>query len=183
MKLEIDRVATLGMDRISDESEGFLSQEARNGGNDVIIYEKASFGYYIYLNGMPPHAWDALPDDVKAAAEAAKSGGATILCLDADSGVGTCTMLTLSTAYLTEATRDTLEKEPEENKVRLTLYDKSEYGWFLDVSETALAGSDRDAIPEDLLACVRLARHVNADILCFDRDAEPCWIPGLRTYN
>lgn len=88
-------------------------------------------------------------------------------------------MLTLSTAHLTETTRNLLEKESEENNMCLTVYDKATYGWFIYVAPNLLENNNN--IPADLKRCIDLAHHYDCTILCLDCDAEP--IDQLPQYD
>ena len=80
-------------------------------------------------------------------------------------------MLTLSTAHLTPETIWKLTNNPETDELCMTVYPKSEFGWFVYFS--GIPQSSIDALPKDLRACVYTAQNLNCDVLCFDCDAEP----------
>lgn len=94
--------------------------------------------------------------------------------------------LTISTAHISEKTKEFLNNEATNEDCMLTVYPKSEcgdiYGWFVYISmfkESNIA--KYDTLPEDLRQCIAFALDHNCEILCFDSDAYV--IPYLRRYD
>lgn len=85
----------------------------------------------------------------------------------------TNTVLNLSTAHLSPGTREMMERNNETNCLTLSTYPKNEFGWFVYIT----AQTNIDNLPDDLKACVTLAKHLNCNMICFDCDVEP--IKGL----
>ncbi len=80
-------------------------------------------------------------------------------------------ILTLSTVHVSEKTREMLDEEPETNTMTLSVYQKSDYGWFVYIPDDVAKGLEsKDGIPEDLKACVTLAIEHGCSILCLDCD-------------
>ena len=76
--------------------------------------------------------------------------------------------LDLSTAHLTPATREYLER----NNASPTTYPHPHgYGWFIHVPEDPALDPEPDEIPADLQTALALARTLDCDYLLFDRDA------------
>lgn len=81
--------------------------------------------------------------------------------------------LTVSTAHVKPATMVQLALEKCRNKMGLVVYDKGEYGFWVYISPEDI---DEDIpcnrIPQDLMACISLARNNNCEWLCLDSGAE-----------
>lgn len=88
-------------------------------------------------------------------------------------------VLTMSTAHISETTRNLLDAEPEANNMGLCVYEKSTYGWFIYVGKNNIEHAMN--IPSDLQACIDLAQQNECDILCLDCDAET--VDGLPEYD
>lgn len=76
-------------------------------------------------------------------------------------------MITLSTAHITEQTAKLLDKEPEKNNMTISVYKKSEYGWFLPIESIDY---NTAAIPEDLKKVIAFAKDHGCSWLCLDCD-------------
>lgn len=76
-------------------------------------------------------------------------------------------MIILSTAHITEQTAKLLDKEPEENSMTISVYKKSEYGWFLPIENISY---DTAAVPEDLKKVIAFAKDHGCSWLCLDCD-------------
>lgn len=90
-------------------------------------------------------------------------------------------MLTLSTAHISERTADMLAREPDSDFMGLSVYDKSigdgeSYGWFIYLPERYNSG-----IPDDLRRCLERARALGCGILCLDQDGP--LDPDLSVYD
>lgn len=77
-------------------------------------------------------------------------------------------MLVLSTAHITRETAEKLENDA----YALSTYPREEYGWFIYIPYDW----DEYELPEDLKACIKLAKNNNCVWLCLDCD-------GLTTHN
>lgn len=78
-------------------------------------------------------------------------------------------VMTVSTAHVSPETARAMDDDPEANQITLPVYRKGEFGWFVYLN----GSSEHDVLnlPDDLRACVRLARANDCSILCLDRDA------------
>ena len=83
-------------------------------------------------------------------------------------------MITLSTAHLSEQTRQLLNDDETE----LVIYPKNGYGWFIYLDKLI---QQPNKLPKDLQDCIELAQQMNCTILCFDRDADTT--SCLKQYN
>lgn len=84
-------------------------------------------------------------------------------------------MLTLSTAHITEETAKRLEKDPDDNNLGLSVYSKSNFGFFIyfrDIDGNLPKEYTNDDFPEDLYKCILLAHELGCEILCLDCDGE-----------
>lgn len=88
--------------------------------------------------------------------------------------------LTMSIAHITRTTEEKLEHEPDTNLMNLSVYKKSEYGYWIHVPEDFLK-SDRMEIPFDLWRCMMMAYENDCRWLCLDRDGME--IELLQTYD
>ena len=86
-------------------------------------------------------------------------------------------ILTISTAHITEETARLLDLEPKNNDMWLTVYNKSNFGWFMYVHKDL---DDRN-IPDDLRKCLEFAKENDCDWLCLDCDADI--VDGLDEYE
>lgn len=86
--------------------------------------------------------------------------------------------LTIATSHITEETDENLRKGDWCGQMGISVYDKAEFGYWI------WCGTDFDSnstIPEDLMACIKLAKENNCDWLCLDCDG--CEVDGLPTYE
>ena len=89
--------------------------------------------------------------------------------------------LTISTAHITERTMSKLENETDVNDMRLVVFSKGEYGYWIYCKDTVIEHGAANGIPEDLLKCMELAWKKNCKWLCLDRDEEVS--EELNSYN
>lgn len=92
-------------------------------------------------------------------------------------------MLTISTSHISKETADLLAGEyPIDSvpvwEISVGIYAKEEYGWYIYFS---LAEHIHPSMPEDLAACLRLARKHDCSILCLDTDGDI--VDSLATYD
>jgi hypothetical protein len=87
-------------------------------------------------------------------------------------------MLVLSTAHLDEDTALRMTKRLLPTGTALIYFDKSEYGWFVHVSEEI---ADREANALSLANCLDYAARLGCQWIMFDRDGDT--IPELTTYS
>lgn len=92
-----------------------------------------------------------------------------------------CKMITLSTIHITPDTAIRLEREVESLKMGIILYPKDEFGWFIYIPEYFPECFGDERIPDDLKACMQLAKDNDCTWLCLDRDGEP--YEGLPEYS
>ncbi len=78
--------------------------------------------------------------------------------------------LNLSTGHLTNETRERLTRCSFNNDYlpMCTIYEKSEYGWFIYIDDNR---DEIDDLPTDLRDCINLALSYGVTCICFDRDA------------
>lgn len=86
-------------------------------------------------------------------------------------------MLTISTAHITMETARELNIESNTNNMQLSVYKKSDYGWFIYVNDDL----DNRTIPDDLLKCLEFAKDLGCEWLCLDCDGEV--LEYLYTYE
>ena len=80
-------------------------------------------------------------------------------------------MLTLSTAHITSKTADRLDKDPDDNNLGICVYPKSDYGWYISITETL---ANTDDLPKDLACVMKFALFMGCETLCLDCDGEVC---------
>ena len=80
-------------------------------------------------------------------------------------------MLDLSTGHVSFETSEWIERNIENPNCDLTIYNKSEYGWWMRVPDE-MDDSDELDIPSDLRVVLEYARHHGCLWVMFDRDAE-----------
>jgi hypothetical protein len=90
-------------------------------------------------------------------------------------------MLTLSTAHITEQTARALDNEPDSDKLNLCVYPKSEFGWYIAITDNIDEIINDKGMPEDLADAIRLTKDLDCKTLCFDCDCEP--LSYLKTYS
>ena len=84
-------------------------------------------------------------------------------------------VLTLSTAHICEATEDMLEEAADPcglysaQMLPVSVYKKSDYGWWVYLPDYIPGGP---AVPDDLRACIELARANGCTWLSLDRYAK-----------
>lgn len=85
--------------------------------------------------------------------------------------------LTIATSHITEETDAKLCEPNWCGTMGLSVYDKEDYGYWIwcDIDTETIA-----RLPEDLRACIKLAKENNCDWLCLDCDG--CEVDGLPTY-
>ena len=77
-------------------------------------------------------------------------------------------MLTLSTAHITEDTNRLLIIEPYTDGMQLSVFTKADFGWFIYVNDDL----ENRSIPDDLKACLELAKENGCKWLCLDCDGD-----------
>lgn len=92
-------------------------------------------------------------------------------------------MLTISTAHISKETADLLAgnypmKLVPVWEMSVGIYGKEEYGWYIYFSP---AEHIHPSMPEDLAACLRLARQQQCSVLCLDSDGDV--VEGLPVYD
>lgn len=92
-------------------------------------------------------------------------------------------MLTISTAHISKETADLLAGNYPMMEVPLWemsvgIYDKEGYGWLIYFERE---DSIHPSMPEDLAACLRLARKHDCGVLCLDCDGDV--VDSLATYD
>lgn len=75
-------------------------------------------------------------------------------------------MLTLSTGHIEPKTAKQLDNQSIRG---LIIYNKSEYGWFINLL-SELIEEVKDLIPKDLLHVIHFALDQGCEWLCLDRD-------------
>ena len=93
-------------------------------------------------------------------------------------------VLTLSTAHITEETAKRLERDPDDNNLGLCVYDKSGYGFYIDIRTVDGCLPHEymaDDFPKDLYKCIYLAHELGCKTLCLDCDGETTDV--LETYD
>lgn len=85
-------------------------------------------------------------------------------------------MMTLSTAHISEETAYLLDDELTVTKWGLIAYEKSAYGWFINLGFDELFN-----VPLDLLHCINYALENGCSWLCLDRDGDEA--DDLPTYD
>lgn len=88
-------------------------------------------------------------------------------------------VLTISTAHISEETAELLSIEPETDTMGLSVYCKSEYGWFIHVPDDIRERGE--SIPKDLWSCMLVAYTHNCKWLCLDCDGHE--MKELETYE
>lgn len=94
----------------------------------------------------------------------------------------TCSMLTLSTGHVSEATAEMLEREGDLNAMGVSVYPKDagggeKFGWYVYLP----CDCTQAAIPDDLKRCLSKARALGCSVLCLDCDGPED--PELETYD
>ena len=77
-------------------------------------------------------------------------------------------MLTLSTAHITEDTNRLLANEPYTDGMQLSVFTKADFGWFIYINDDF----ENRSIPDDLRACLELAKKNECKWLCLDCDGD-----------
>lgn len=95
-----------------------------------------------------------------------------------------CKVLALNKAHISSDTAGLLDRESEENNVGVSVYPKisprfGNIGYFVYFNPNDMHGYK--AAPEDLMACMHLARDAGASVICFDMDGPI--VPYLRVYD
>lgn len=89
-------------------------------------------------------------------------------------------MLTISTAHISRETAATLDFDDDTLawECCISIYKKENYGWLIYASDAETEDPD---MPDDLGACIRLARKNDCEWLCLDCDGEI--LETLPTYD
>lgn len=85
-------------------------------------------------------------------------------------------MLTLSTAHISEDVATALTFEPHTNKMGLSVYSLSEYGWLIYIPDY-----ETNNVPECLKKCLEFAKNNGCDWLRLDCDGET--VDELETFD
>lgn len=91
------------------------------------------------------------------------------------------TMITLSTAHITEETSHLLDDEWVVDKWGLIVYAKGSYGWFIHIPEDVDFSTEDCKTPQDLRRCIQYTINVDCEWLCLDRDGDI--VDELPTYD
>ena len=82
--------------------------------------------------------------------------------------------LTISTAHISKETEEKLKVESYQNNMCLCVYDRLDFGWWINVDDVAREvledPSLAEDVPEDLVACLKLAVEHDCQLLCLDCD-------------
>jgi hypothetical protein len=88
-------------------------------------------------------------------------------------------VITISTAHVSKETASRLDDaDGFSYECWLSIYNKQDYGWWILVDSADLEADD---MPDDLAACICLARKYDCEWLCLDCDAEV--LETLPTYD
>ena len=85
-------------------------------------------------------------------------------------------MMTISTIHVSPETAHLLDDELTVTKWGLIVYEKSAYGWFINLGFDELFN-----VPLDLLHCINYALENGCSWLCLDRDGDVA--DDLLTYD
>lgn len=88
-----------------------------------------------------------------------------------DGSLEIASMLTISTAHISEETAALMSKAAEAWYPGMpSLYEKGRYGFLVFVSPDEFDPGNAGGCPEDLFACMKLAYQKGCEWLCLDRD-------------
>lgn len=83
-KLDIAKILTLSTAHIKSETATLLDNEPNTDALNLSVYDKAGYGWFIYIDSVIDDAFDHLPEDLKDCITFAKEQKCEWLCLDAD---------------------------------------------------------------------------------------------------
>lgn len=83
-KLDIAKILTLSTAHIKPETATMLDNEPNTDDLGLSVYNKAGYGWFIYIDSVIDDAFDHLPQDLTACIAFAKKQECEWLCLDAD---------------------------------------------------------------------------------------------------
>ena len=85
-------------------------------------------------------------------------------------------MWTLSTGHITKETNKYLRESVNSMEIdRPVIYEKGEYGYYIPVIDEF---DDESNYPEDMQRIIDVARDLDCDLICLDRDGEIVkWLP------
>lgn len=83
-KLDIAKILTLSTAHIKPETATMLDNEPNTDNLGLSVYDKARYGWFIYIDSVIDDVLDHLPEDLKACIAFAKEQECEWLCLDAD---------------------------------------------------------------------------------------------------
>lgn len=82
----------------------------------------------------------------------------------------------LSTAHLSPATRELMDREAALCRLGVPIYRKEDVGWFVYLPDPRAV--QMDEIPSDLRLCLEFADKAHCPMICFDRD-----VPAITDTN
>ena len=83
-KLDIAKILTLSTAHIKPETATMLDNEPNTDNLGLSVYDKARYGWFIYIDSVIDDTLNHLPEDLKACIAFAKKQKCEWLCLDAD---------------------------------------------------------------------------------------------------
>lgn len=83
-KLDIAKILTLSTAHIKPETTTMLDNEPNTDNLGLSVYDKAGYGWFIYIDSVIDDTFNHLPEDLKACIAFAKEQECEWLCLDAD---------------------------------------------------------------------------------------------------
>lgn len=83
-KLDIAKILTLSTAHIKPETATMLDNEPNTDNLNLSVYNKARYGWFIYVDSVIDDTLDHLPEDLKDCIAFAKEQECEWLCLDAD---------------------------------------------------------------------------------------------------
>lgn len=83
-KLDIAKILTLSTAHIKPETATMLDNEPNTDNLNLSVYNKAGYGWFIYVDYVIDNEFDHLPEDLKACIAFAKEQECEWLCLDVD---------------------------------------------------------------------------------------------------
>lgn len=83
--MEITKMLTISTAHITEETARLLELEPDNDNMQLIVYNKADFGWFIYVNEYLENR--DIPDDLRKCLELAKENDCKWLCLECDTDV------------------------------------------------------------------------------------------------
>ena len=90
-------------------------------------------------------------------------------------------LITISSRHIEENVSYILDAEPNTNKMGLSVYPKSDYGWFIYIPEHLSDKENRHNIPKSLSDCIDFTIANKCEWLCIDCDGPE--YDDLPKYN